>query len=241
VIAALASEQQAGTLSIAPTRVMTSSEPRSADMTAKIRAAWGVEPHDIYATTENGPIASDCRAHRGLHVMEDRAIVEVVDADDKPVPDGEPGHHMLVTNLFNRTQPFIRHRLSDMAAYELGSCSCGLPFRRLRSVDGRVDDIIELTTADGRTASIHPTAFSPLFALDGVGELDVVQRGDHLVVHVVASSTARNGDGTDTVRRRLGEILAEHQCERASVTVTPVERLERNQRSGKIKLVRREK
>ena len=35
-------------------------------------------------------------------------IVENVDEDGRPVPDGQPGARLLVSSLFNRTQPLIR-------------------------------------------------------------------------------------------------------------------------------------
>jgi hypothetical protein len=154
--------------------VLTDGQPRSAEMTDRILTAWGPEPFDYFAVTETGGgLALDCQAHDGRHVFEDTSIVEVADADDQPVPDGHRGHHLLITNLFNRTQAFIRYRLSDMTAYQPSTCSCGLAFQRLEPIDGRHDDILELPARTGTTVALRPTAFASLFALDGVAELEV--------------------------------------------------------------------
>ena len=48
-------------------------------------------------------------------------IVENVDADGRPVPDGEPGARLLVTSLFNRTQPLIRLELADAVTLDAGA------------------------------------------------------------------------------------------------------------------------
>ena len=86
VIALLAAQQIDGQLNIAPSIVLTDGEPRSAEMTDRIRTAWRSEPFDYYAVTETGGgLALDCQAHDGRHVFEDTSIVEIVDADDRPV------------------------------------------------------------------------------------------------------------------------------------------------------------
>ena len=41
-------------------------------------------------------------------------IVELVDADNRPVPPGVPSARVLVTNLTNLTQPLIRYELNDV-------------------------------------------------------------------------------------------------------------------------------
>jgi hypothetical protein len=53
--------------------------------------------------TEAGIIGSHCGRHRGVHLFEDQAIVEVVDEHDRPAPAGQTGHKLLVTNLIMRT------------------------------------------------------------------------------------------------------------------------------------------
>lgn len=239
VIALLAGDQIDGQLDIAPSIVSTVGEPRTTEMTGRIRAAWGAEPFDIYATTETGVLALDCAAHAGRHVFEDLSILEVVDADDQPVPDGERGHHVLVTNLYNRTQPFIRYRLSDMTAYQRGACACGLPFRRLETIDGRCDDILELPGTGGEPVQLHPTVFAPLFALDGVAELEVVQRGKQLHVTVVPRSTAQPQPLTALVCKHAQAILTKYGCD-SHAEVHLAAQLSRHPVAGKIKLVRRE-
>jgi phenylacetate-coenzyme A ligase PaaK-like adenylate-forming protein len=43
----------------------------------------------------------------------DMCIVELVDDDHRPVPRGIPSTKVIVTNLYNVTQPLIRYELTD--------------------------------------------------------------------------------------------------------------------------------
>ena len=52
VAALLADEQLAGRLHIAPRILAFGSEPTTADILARVEAAWGVRPANVYATTE---------------------------------------------------------------------------------------------------------------------------------------------------------------------------------------------
>jgi phenylacetate-coenzyme A ligase PaaK-like adenylate-forming protein len=118
-------------------------------MRARIRDAWRTEPHEFYATTEATVLASTSPRRIGLHLWEDLALVEVVDAADRPVPPGVPGHKVLVTNLVNRIRPLIRYEISDSVTVAGGVDPAGWPFRRLAAVEGRSDDIIELAATGG--------------------------------------------------------------------------------------------
>jgi phenylacetate-coenzyme A ligase PaaK-like adenylate-forming protein len=130
----LAEEQRAGRLRLNLRTMSTSSELRTPEMTARIAEAFGVQPFDLYATTE-GLWASDCECHDGLHLMEDGVIAENADADGRPVSDGEPGARLLVTNLTNRVQPpdppgGRRRRHADLRALRVRAHAAAHPARR---------------------------------------------------------------------------------------------------------------
>ena len=140
----LAAAQLEGRLNIHPQVVSTGAEVRTKEMELNIRKAWGVAPFDLYSTTEGGALNIDCSLHRGIHIFEDLMIIEVVDEQNQPVQDGAPGYKLLLTNLFNFTQPLIRYEVSDMLTMATELCPCGRPFRLIAKVQGRNDDIIYL-------------------------------------------------------------------------------------------------
>ncbi|MBA3261074.1 MAG: phenylacetate--CoA ligase family protein [Thermoleophilaceae bacterium] len=238
LVAALAEEQLAGRLRISPGIVSTSSELRTAEMTATIKAAWGVDPFDLYGVTESGMLACECDRHHGMHLFEDLAVVEVVDADGRPVPDGDVGDQILVTSLDNRTQPTIRLAVSDRVAIDPDPCPCGLSLPLLRSVEGRADDIIQLPSGNGRLVAVHPMHFAPVAKAREVREFQVVQEGSALNVRVVLHPDA---DARGLERRLAGELAAnlrELGVAEPMISVKPCERLARDAATmGKLRLV----
>jgi putative adenylate-forming enzyme len=173
----LASEQIAGRLHVRPTAAMSASEVLDVESRARIRAAWGIDAFDVYAATEPAGIASECDRHAGLHLYEDLVLTEIVDEENRPVPAGAYGAKILVTVLFRTTQPLIRYEMSDRVAALEGLCSCGRPFLRLASIQGREQDVLTMCGRDGSVARIHPNVFHGPLDLLPVGAWKVVQTG----------------------------------------------------------------
>ncbi|TML26116.1 MAG: phenylacetate--CoA ligase family protein [Actinobacteria bacterium] len=228
VLALLADEQLDGRLRISPWRVSTTSEVRAPEMEARIVAAWDQVPYDVYGITEVGIFAVDCSHHEGMHLFEDLAIVEVVDGEGRPVPDGEPGHRVLVTNLFNRTLPLIRYELPDLVTLAPEPCRCGRPLRLVSEVAGRTDDVLRLPGGDGRTVAVHPLALrSPLAELSEVRQYRIVHDRAGLDVEMVLADGADPGAVGALVARTLTERLAGLGVQPPPIHARAVSRLER--------------
>lgn len=234
VLARLAEEQRAGRLRVSPRVVLTSSELRTAEVTARIREAWGVEPFDVYACTE-GLWGIDCQEHAGVHLFEDVAIVENVDAEGRPVPPGEPGTRILVTSLVNRAQPIVRLEVSDVMVLDESPCACGRTLARTVAIEGRADDVLRLEGAGGAVVEVLPAEFGVVSRRAEVVEFQVVQRGGELEVRVVA----RDGAGAGLEGRVQADLVArlrELGVAAPSVVVRRVAGLPRNA-GGKLQLV----
>jgi phenylacetate-coenzyme A ligase PaaK-like adenylate-forming protein len=225
--ALLAEEQLAGRLHIAPEALFTSSEPLTPALRDRLEEAFGVRPYDFYATTE-GLFGHDC-PEGSLHLFDDMTIVENVDEEGRPVPAGEVGARLLVTNLFNRALPLIRFEVSDLVAVEGEPCSCGRSLLRVRTLEGRAEDVLHLGPV-----AVHPLQFAVVTADPDVREFQVVQEGDALRLRVAL----RNGavDAPERLRARLGERLAQLGVARPDVRVETVDALERSS-GGKLKMI----
>jgi phenylacetate-coenzyme A ligase PaaK-like adenylate-forming protein len=223
----LADEQVAGRLRLRLRGLTTNSEPLTGGMRDRLENAFGVRPTDFYATTE-GVWGHDC-PEGNMHLFDDMCIVENVDDDFRPVPDGEVGSRLLVTNLFNRVQPLIRFEVTDLVAIEPEPCPCGRTLTRVRSLEGRSEDVLSL----GGVA-VHPLQFGVVTADPDVREFQVVQKGDALRLRVALR------DGCSGVEERLGERvrakLAELGVPRPQVRVERVAALERSP-AGKVQIV----
>jgi phenylacetate-coenzyme A ligase PaaK-like adenylate-forming protein len=209
VLGLLAAEQLDGRLRISPTAIASSGETHTDELRDAIRAAWGTSSSELYAMTEAGILGSHCDRHSGIHLFEDQAIVEVVDERGRPVPAGQVGHKLLVTNLVTRTQPLIRYEVSDMVAVAGERCPCGRPFRLLAGIEGRNDDILYLPAAAGGTVAVHPLALrTALAGIPGLAEYKVVHDGDGLHVRAALRPDAVPTQTVRQVADRLAEKLA---------------------------------
>lgn len=181
----LANAQLEGTLQISPEKVVAASEVLPAPARAAVVTAWGSHALvDTYAATETAGIASTCQ-HGGWHLYEDFVIVEPVDSDYQPVPAGSPSERLLVTVLFSRTLPLIRYELTDSVRLSTKTCSCGLPFALLESVDGRSQDTLTLPGHDGEVR-VHPVVFASALQNSAPNGWQIEQHSDHLLVRLVS-------------------------------------------------------
>jgi len=149
-------------------RICVHSEPLSADERAHIESRFGCPVSTNYYCNEVWAIAAECTSG-ALHQFPDNVVVEIVDDHGIRVRPGQVGH-VLVTSLRNHAQPFIRYRLGDLAAWDTRSdvCECGLVLPRLRMVEGRDDDYVDLPSGQ----RIHPSKLTvavkqPCFAYPG--------------------------------------------------------------------------
>jgi phenylacetate-CoA ligase len=233
----LADEQQAGRLRLSPQILVTVAELRTPAMTQRLTDAFGVRPFDIYGCTE-GLFGSECEHHQGIHLFEDTTLVENVDRDGQPVPAGQPGSRLLVTNLHNLVQPLLRLEVTDLVTLDPDPCPCGRPLVRAAAIHGRSDDVLSLPARSGGQVAIHPLQFALLTRDPRVREFQVVQHGSALHVLIVPRQAATAGD--TSLEARLGQAVTQQLLglgvHDPQVTVERRQQLARSA-GGKLKLV----
>jgi phenylacetate-coenzyme A ligase PaaK-like adenylate-forming protein len=221
-IGLLACDQLDGRLSIAPRIVATTSEVRTDETAQRIRTAWGVEPFDVFGSTE-AVYGGDCAEHAGIHVFEDQCLVEVVDG------------RLVITSFIRRTQPLIRYELGDLAELDTSPCACGRSLARMGAIAGRADDVLDLPAVAGGTVAVHPIAIrSPLSAVPELRRYKVIK--DHDGMHVLVELR----EGGDAVADRVAAVLRDGLA-KAGADVHPqvsiVDALPENSATGKFRLI----
>ena len=225
-LALLAGEACAGRLTIAPTRIITCGEPLLPEVRAEVEAVWPVHVYNFYGMSE-GPYAFPCRAGDAMHLADDLHYVEPVDEAGLPVPPGTPAAKLLITNLFNLTEPLIRYEVTDQLVVLPEPCPCGVATRRIDHVLGRADDIF--TYSGG--IRVHPlTLRAPLGRHRHVVEYQVIQTERGVRVRFCANGPVDPSELSTTIATGLrGCGLPD-----AEVTLEQVPELSR-QVSGKLK------
>jgi phenylacetate-CoA ligase len=170
--------------------------------------AFGVRPLDVYATVEMGPVSWECPQNPGaLHLNDDVQILEVVDADGRPLPDGEQGE-IVITQLSCFAQPLIRYRIGDLGYRLAERCPCGRGLGLMGPVIGRTKHTIR--TADGRVlnSAVVGSSISPFRE---VRRWQARQLAPD-ILRILLVPTAEWGDGSleairESVRAKLGDAL----------------------------------
>lgn len=232
VLRALAERKRAGELLISPRTLWYGGEWMAPDCRRQVERAFGARVAGDYGASEFLNIAFECEKGE-LHVNSDWVILEPVDEHGNPVPAGRPSANVLLTNLANRVQPFIRYELGDSVTLPAGACACGRPFPRVR-VDGRRDEILRLADGEGRRVAVMPLALTTAVEEGaGVHRFTVEQTGlRKLLVRVEGGGTPAQA----RVRKALAQWLASQGLPGIAITVQ-AGRLAAHPVSGKFRQV----
>jgi phenylacetate-CoA ligase len=105
-----------------------------------IAKTFGAEVFSRYDTWETFVIGWECERRDGWHIDCDHVLLECL-TDNRPT--GGPGD-VVVTNLDLYATPIIRYALDDVASLDAEPCQCGRTFPRIRTIHGRLSDILRL-------------------------------------------------------------------------------------------------
>jgi phenylacetate-CoA ligase len=186
-------------------------EPWTDGMRGEIERGLGLEAFDNYGLTElGGPgVAVECHRHDGLHVFEDHYYAEVVDPETgRPLKAGEPGE-LVLTSLTREASPVVRYRTRDRTVLVDEPCPCGSPFRRMRKVHGRTDDMLVV-----RGENVFPSQIEEiLLAVDGLtaNYQLVVDRESHrldtLQVRIESRAETEHAGLRERAEERIKEMI----------------------------------
>jgi phenylacetate-coenzyme A ligase PaaK-like adenylate-forming protein len=218
----LAQEKRAGRLQIAPIAVSGTSELFPAESRAEVARSFGCPVSNTFGTSE-GVVGVAYPDEVPITLASDLAIVELVDAEHRPVAPGEPSAKALVTTLYNRAHPLIRYELTDRFVQHQASPDHG----HLRvTVEGRAD---ELFVYGERI--VHPFAVRTVFVkTPEVREYQVRQTSDGIAVAVVVAAPL----DCDALAAKLRAALVGAALPDPSVSVECVAAIPRNPQTGKV-------
>ena len=188
----------------------------------------GEEVFMSYGSREFMLIGMECREHRGYHIASDNLLVEVVDDQGQPCAPETTGR-ILITDLRNAANPFIRYEIGDLGAMAAEPCPCGLPFPLLSRVEGRLQEVIQLPDGNRLTALFIPHLMKEFPWIEGYQiAQDVPAR---LTVMLITKEELRP-ELTGPVRRALAEKVGAEM----TIGFDKVNELWKN-RSGKTPIV----
>ncbi len=183
-----------------------------------------------YGCREFMSIGMECDRHVGYHLNTDNLLVEVVDEDGRAAAAGTEGR-IVVSDFHNAATPFIRYEIGDIGIMTSADerCTCGRPFPLLKSVDGRLQDVVH--TPKGSVSGLYITYTMRQFD-DWVEGYQVIQDAkDRVTVRLLTKTEftpERLAPIEALLKKKLGDAMA-IEFERATELT--------RRRSGKVALV----
>lgn len=142
--------EQSARLATRVQAVISYAEELDESTRGRIAGAFGAPVAEIYQGAE-GMLGFTCP--RGLlHLSEDTTFFEFASAGDE-LGDAR---RVIVTDLYRRTQPFLRYELNDLLEVGGRDCPCGSAFRRITRIHGRADSIFLLRGVHGGQVRLMP-------------------------------------------------------------------------------------
>lgn len=155
--------------------LISMSEPLYPEQRQMISKTFGVHVSNHYAMGECMALTLGCPVAEGAHLNQDLALLEVVDKNYNPVPDGQFGDKVLVTNLYNTVQPIIRYEIDDTVKISDKPCPCGNPLPVISTIAGRNNDRLWVTV-NGEEREVPRFIFQAVFLpFYDLAEFQVVQ------------------------------------------------------------------
>jgi phenylacetate-CoA ligase len=195
---------------------------------SELEAGFGVELFDHCGEALIGPVAGECRAHRGMHLHRGELFLEFLDPESgKPVAEGEVGE-VVATHLGRRALPLVRYAPGDAYRLLAGDCPCGDPSPRVEFV-GQVGVIRKV-----KGVLVHPAQVARLLAeFPEAGRFQIVvdrpegQRYERATLRIALRDRLAREDDAEW-RRRVAEqvkqqILLQMDiecCEEAAIPET---------------------
>jgi phenylacetate-CoA ligase len=97
-----------------------------------IEKATGVKTLNEYGSADLGMIAFECK-YNHFHIVEENLYVETTNSNE-----------LLITDLYNKSFPFVKYKLGDIALISQETCKCGNRNKYIYNFLGRSNDTIIL-------------------------------------------------------------------------------------------------
>jgi phenylacetate-CoA ligase len=162
----------------------------------------------------------ECSRHNGLHYNDLQAILETDTVSRK-----EEGR-LIITNLWNKSTPFIRYENGDLVSLEERECPCGSAFPMIGSIQGRTADILNFSNGQ----SLAGPALTLIFGAMEIDGWQVVQTsGKSLEIRICTGTEIQRKDA-----EHISKVLRRYISDDIQLRIKRVDKLETT-KAGKLK------
>ncbi|MFO8234607.1 MAG: hypothetical protein R6U04_04270 [Bacteroidales bacterium] len=219
----LAELQKCGKLSVSPQAVVCGGEPITPEKRELIHEVWKCKLINYYAASESLILGVERTDLEGFYLFDDVNYIEFRD------------DHILLTNLYNYTQPLIRYRMNDILVplEEEGIW----PFTKIKNVIGRQEELLWFINQKGNFDFIHPIVIVE-FYVKGLDKYQLIKTGNtSFTFKAVISQQFSEDLVIKKIDKRLHEILKNKEMLNLDYGIIVVSDIMSDPKSGKYNLI----
>jgi len=223
----LAEQQEKGILQIQPTTIVNCGEGVIPSDEKYIETTFNAPLNNLYGFAEcliSGVGKDD---YGGIYLMDDIALIEI------------KNDHLLLTNLFNKTQPIIRYRIDDCLQIKENRQG-KLPFTLIGNIIGRAEKILWFENNEGKMDFVHPFVFV-VFYIDGLDRYQIVQKDKTSFDFLAVIKHKDKEKVKEEIRVNLDKLLTVKKFSNVRYSIKVIDDIPIDKRSGKYKLIVTEK
>ena len=160
------------------------------ELSKKIKSNWNIKLFSTYASTEMRAAFTECKYNKGGHHHPELLIIEVLDDDNNPIINGEPGE-LTITTIAVEGMPLLRYKTGDIIKIHSTKCKCGRHTYRVSPVIGRKNHMIKF-----KGTSIYPdmiyNVLNKFDEIDGyILELKSNMGADEIIIKITSKTPTK--------------------------------------------------
>lgn len=219
----LAEQKEKGILKINPEVLVNCGEGINLKYKENIERIFNAPMSNLYGFAESPIVAVGTGDVDGLILRDDISIIELKD------------DHLLLTNLYNKTQPVIRYRINDYVKLKR-EADYDLPFDILDTVVGRDEFVIWFENKDGNMDFIHPLIFTD-FYVNGLDKLQIVIKSKTSFDFLAIINSKNKKQVKKQIEKKLDKILKDKNFANVKYKIIEVDELKVDKKTGKFRLI----
>jgi phenylacetate-CoA ligase len=223
-LAILAKAQNDGRLRIKPDIIENGGEGLKDGDFRLISETFNAPIVNMYASVECYHLGIGKDAYDGIYLMDDFNYIEIMD------------DHILVTNLYNYTQPIIRFRIDDRLIEKEDKRNI-LPFRLVDNIIGRDEMMIWFVNDKGRKDFIQPLIFTDFF-VKGLERFHINLKSESTFEFLaIFNNDEEKVNVTRNIDSRLKEILFKKEMSGVKYVIKEIKEPIIDKKSRKFRMV----
>lgn len=223
----LAELVESGSVKIKLERIISCGEPLNTNLRAYLAQVFQCDIVNFYGASESLALGVEIDQSEGMYLFDDMNYIEV------------ENDRMYVTSLYNYAQPLIRYEVSDHIVWE--EKDGRYPFRRIKHITGRHEDLMWFENEQGKRDFLHPLAIEG-FCLEGMLDYQFIQTdASSFELAIEVSHEKKKPYILKEMKKALQQLLNEKQLNYVSFLILFVDEILPDRETGKKKLIIRKK